>query len=158
VKKQVGIAKKCSIKGCTNNRIIRKERGRPDSNFCYTHKHKSSINSYLGSSYYCIRRRVLGKSTHNRGNWKGKPLVPPEVFKFWARNNPEFLKLYKIYATNGYPMSLAPSVNRIDSNGGYTLDNMEWMTHSQNSALSGSVRKNNNKERKMVYKILGVRK
>jgi len=58
---------------------------------------------------------------------------------------------------NDFERRLAPSVNRMDSRLGYTLDNMEWMSSGQNSGLSASVLKMKNAEKKMIYKILGVK-
>ena len=56
-----------------------------------------------------------------------------------------------------FDIKLAPSVNRMDSNKGYVLGNIEWLTQSQNSALAGTVRKMKNQEKKEIYKLLGVK-
>jgi hypothetical protein len=101
-----------------------------------------------------MKDRVVGYG-HNRGNWVGKPILPKEIFVEWGTNHPTYLKLYKRWVMSGFDRKLAPSVNRIDSNKGYTLDNIEWMTNSQNCSLAGSVKSYRSK--KMIYDILGVK-
>lgn len=150
------MTKKCAIEECQNTRRMRN--GAARSRFCVAHESKSTINSYLGKKYTCMRCRVNGIGGHNRGDWKGKAILPKDVFMTWARNHPDFLNLYKRYVMNNFDRKLAPSINRIDSNRGYTLDNMEWLTNSQNSGLSGSVHKMNSKQKKAVYSLLGVNK
>ena len=104
-----------------------------------------------------MKGRVNGTGgSHNRGNWKGKPILPRDVFYTWARNNPEFLRLYKRWFSSDFDRKLTPSVNRMNSSKGYTLDNMEWMTNSQNSGLAGAVRAM--KQKKAIYDLLGVNK
>ena len=103
-----------------------------------------------------MQSRVRGTSGgHNRGNWIGKSIVPRDVFYVWAKNNPDFLALYKRWYSSGFDIKLTPSVNRMNSSKGYLLNNMEWITHSQNSGLSGSVRQAKNK--KAIYELLGVK-
>jgi hypothetical protein len=101
-----------------------------------------------------MKERVEGRSSHNRGNWAGKPILPKEVFIEWAKNHPDFLALYKRWFSSEFDRKLTPSVNRMNSNKGYVLGNMEWMTNSQNSGLSSEVRKMKNK--KAIYDLLGV--
>lgn len=151
--------KKCEIKGCNKVRMLVYPGKRLDiSRFCTTHRNNGTSGRFLSKVYNDMKRRVDGKTGHDRGNWKGKSILPRDVFKMWAKNHPDFLSLYKRYVMNGFDIKLAPSVNRIDSNKGYTLDNMEWMTHSQNCGLAGSVKKMNNQETKTIYKVLGVNK
>lgn len=97
-----------------------------------------------------------GNRSHNRGNWKGKPILPRDVFFTWAKNHSDFLSLYKRWVTNDFDQKLTPSINRMNSNKGYVLGNMEWMTNSQNSGLAGSVK--SMKVKKEIYNLLGVNK
>ena len=116
------------------------------------------MDIFLGKLYYNMSKRVKGKNGHDRGHWKGKPILPKDVFVVWAKNNLDFLSLYKRYVMHRFDIKLAPSINRIDSNKGYTLDNMEWMTFSNNAALAGTVKKMKNRETKEIYAILGVKR
>ena len=98
--------------------------------------------------------RVRGKNTHRPDLYVGLPILPKDVFLNWSKNHPDFLVLYKRWVTSGFDRKLTPSVNRMNSNKGYTLGNIEWMTNSQNCGLSGEVRKMKNK--KAIYDLLGV--
>ena len=148
----------CSFEGCKKNRkrncgAVYIGWGR----FCETHQNKATINGFLTKSYTRMQDRVRGTSiAHNKGNWKGKPILPRDVFYTWSRNNPEFLRLYKRWFSSDFDRKLTPSVNRMNSSKGYTLDNMEWLTNSQNSGLSGAVK--SMKQKKAIYDLLGVNK
>jgi hypothetical protein len=152
-KKTVKSIKKCTFEGCKNlkKKVDRISKG---DRFCSFHTNRATIGRALGRIYSNMKQRVEGRGAHNRGNWKGKPILPKEVFKTWARNHSIFLGLYKQWTMSNFDIKLAPSVNRINSSKGYTLDNMEWMTNSQNSGLSSTVRKM--KQRKEIYNLLGV--
>ncbi len=84
----------------------------------------------------------------------GKPILPKDVFLNWSKNHPEFLRLYKRWVNCDFDRKLTPTINRINSAKGYTLDNIEWMTNSQNCGLSSTVRRL--KGKKEIYELLGV--
>jgi hypothetical protein len=86
--------------------------------------------------------------------WAGKAIMPRDVFMTWGKNHLDFLSLYKRWVSCDFDRKLTPSVNRINSDKGYTLDNVEWVTNSQNSALSSVVKKM--KAKKEIYNLLGV--
>lgn len=65
--------------------------------------------------------------------YKDKFLLSRELFYAWAMPHTKFHKLYIEWVDSGYDRKLCPSVDRIDSSKGYTLENMEWVTHSENS-------------------------
>jgi hypothetical protein len=125
------------------------------SNYCSTHQHNATITSFLNKMYVDMKRRISGK-TKDRRYYLGKSILDKDVFTTWAKNHPDFLKLYKQYYTAKFERRLAPTVNRMDSNKGYTLDNMEWMSLSHNCMMASSLRKMNNKQRQVIYEILGV--
>lgn len=150
---------KCAIKRCKKMR--RTYKGRNHSRFCSAHACLATPNAFLAKMYKDMKARVTGtKKGHvaerSRHIYVGKPILPRDVFMTWAKNNPDFLNLYKRYVMNNFERRLAPSVNRVDSRRGYTLDNMMWMTSGQNSGLSGEVTKMKNKQ--VIYSILGVNK
>ena len=41
--------------------------------------------------------------------------------------------MFDVYEKSDYDRRLCPTVDRIDSKKGYTMDNMQWLTHSENS-------------------------
>lgn len=121
-------------------------------------KYRKTINGYLVVSYSNMKNRISGRSTAKAYLYVGKSILPKDVFYLWARSSPDFLRLYKAWVMSKYDRRLAPSVNRIDSKKGYKLSNMEWITQSLNSSLSSVTRRLNNKEKKMIYDLLGVGK
>lgn len=157
-----GTKYKCAIDGCKKPRRVDNKTGHASSVFCTTHAGKATINAFLTKMYRDMKARVTGtkkgavadRSSHI---YVGKPILPRDVFIQWAKNHADFLTLYKRYVMNDFERRLAPSINRIDSRKGYTLDNMEWMSSGQNSGLSGSVLKMKNAERKAIYKVLGIK-
>jgi hypothetical protein len=102
-----------------------------------------------------MKNRTKGKNTDRPDLYKGLAILPKDVFLNWSKNHPEFLRLYKRWLTNDFDRKLTPSINRMNSSKGYTLDNIEWMTNSQNCGLSSVVRKD--KQKKAVYDLLGVK-
>jgi hypothetical protein len=102
-----------------------------------------------------MRRRVQGRASKNPHYWAGKPIMSRETFFEWSKNHPDFLRLFKRWVLTKHDRKLVPSINRIDSAKGYTLDNVEWITFSQNASLAGEVRSFN--KRRAVYDLLGER-
>lgn len=104
-----------------------------------------------------MRARIAGKGKDSE-YYAGKSLLSKDVFMTWARNHPDFLKLYKQYFMSKFDRRLAPSATRMDSDRGYSLNNMEWVTASQCSMMANGLMKMNGKKRKAIYDLLGVNK
>lgn len=80
-----------------------------------------------------MKSRITGIQKEKFHLYEGKFLLDKELFYVWANNSPEFFRLYAEYVESNYERRLAPSVDRVDSSKGYTVDNMEWVTQSENS-------------------------
>ena len=65
-----------------------------------------------------------------------------DLFYEWSINNEHFNELYDNWVKSEYDRKLSPSIDRINSNDGYTLNNIRWITHSENSKL-GSISRHN---------------
>lgn len=145
----------CGIADCFENCYKKTDRNsiRWDR-FCVKHKTKATTSRFLGNLYTRMKMRVKGKNTKNPQLYLGLPVLPKDIFMTWAKNHPGFLGLYKRWVSNNFDRKLTPSVNRINSSKGYTLDNIEWVTNSQNSGLSSVVR--DMKKKKAIYELLGV--
>lgn len=102
-------------------------------------KYEKTPKGYLVRSYRNMLSRVRG--IQKPGSWTGKEILPKQEFYEWALADPTFHRLFQAYEASGYDRRLAPSPDRIDSAKGYTLDNMRWLTHSENSALASRGRK-----------------
>ena len=98
-----------------------------------THKYEKTIPGFLMREYRNMQSRIMGIQKNKAHLYKGKELLTRTAFYEWANGSPEFHSLFNIYEKSGYMMKLCPTVDRIDSSAGYSLENMEWVTHSENS-------------------------
>lgn len=97
-----------------------------------TKRYEKTPKGYLMRSYRNMQSRVEG--IQKNGSWTGQELLARADFYEWGLNSPDFQRLFEAYEESGYDRKLAPSPDRIDPSRGYTLDNMRWLTHSENSA------------------------
>lgn len=81
-----------------------------------------------------MKSRVEGVQKAKFYLYEGKELLSKEEFYCWAKSNPAFWSLFSEWTQSGYDQKFTPSVDRIDSSKGYTLANIQWLTHQQNSA------------------------
>jgi hypothetical protein len=112
----------------------------------YYQSHKSEINQrrdayektpkgYLMRSYRNMLNRVLGINKKAAKNYFGLFVLPKDTFYSWSLTNPDFLQLWDSYISSGFERKLCPSIDRVNSSLGYSLDNLRWITQSQNSRL-----------------------
>lgn len=85
--------------------------------------------------YRNMESRVKGIQWKKAHLYKGKELLSRRDFYNWAKPHPQFKAMFTVWEKSGYSRKLTPTVNRINSTMGYTLLNMEWLTHSENSRL-----------------------
>ena len=83
--------------------------------------------------YRNMQSRVNGVQKLKSHLYKGKSLLDRQSFYEWSLENKDFHTLFDQWEKNGYDRKLAPSINRVKSSLGYELNNMEWITHSENS-------------------------
>lgn len=100
--------------------------------------YEKTPKGFLMRTYRNMQSRVTGVQAKKAHIYKGLPILSRQTFYEWAWNNPDFWRLYKRWAEHLFDRKLSPSINRIDSQKGYLLGNIEWLTHSVNSALGGS--------------------
>ena len=99
----------------------------------YYAKYEKTPTGFLMRKYRNMQSRILGIQKLKAHLYKGKTLLGREEFYEWANTSKTFWNLYNEWEKSGYDRKLCPSVDRIDSKKGYTLENMEWITHSENS-------------------------
>ena len=112
--------------------VYQRERRKLNGNLD-TKKYEKTENGFLMRMYRNMKSRVTGVQSKKAHLYLGKELLSKEDFYEWAKHSPMFMVLFAQYKENGYQMKDAPTVDRKDSSKGYTLDNMEWVTHSVNS-------------------------
>jgi hypothetical protein len=106
------------------------------SSNAHTKRYEKTPDGFLMRAYRNMKSRITGVQKREFHLYKGLSLLPKQEFYEWARSNPEFWRLFKLWVKSDYNRKLTPSVNRIDPDDGYVLGNIEWVTHSINSGLA----------------------
>lgn len=113
----------------------------------YHNKHREEIQEYMrnwsrslevkvSNTYKGMYKRVTGKGLERINHlYEGLPILPREEFIEWSLKDNDLKRLYEDWVASDYEPKLVPSIDRIDSTKGYTLDNMRWITHSENCRL-----------------------
>lgn len=99
----------------------------------HTKVYEKTPSGFLMRLYRNMKSRISGIQKPDKDYWVGKELFDKGAFYEWALNHPKFIELFEEYREQGYPRKLAPSIDRIDSNIGYTFNNVEWVTMLENS-------------------------
>lgn len=115
-------------KRLADQRIKRKANGN-----AATHKYERTKAGKLMRIYRNMRSRIEGVQKAKWHLYRGKCLMSRDEFYVWAIGGHGFHQLFAAWVEAGYERKYAPSVDRIDSSQGYHPDNMEWVTHSENS-------------------------
>jgi hypothetical protein len=108
-----------------------------------TKKYEKTPNGFLVRLYRNMKSRISGVQVAKFYLYEGKELLTKEDFYVWAKNSPKFYELFKEYQNSNYDRKLAPSVDRVNSKLGYKIENMEWVTHSENSRRANHKKINN---------------
>lgn len=109
-----------------------------------TKKYEKTKKGFLMRLYRNIQSRVTGVQRAKYHLYSHiTDVIGREDFYAWAMSSPEFHSLFASWEKDGYGRRLTPSVDRVDSKGGYAISNMEWVTHSENSRRSSRTRMEN---------------
>lgn len=104
-----------------------------NSNQC-TRQYEKTPKGFLVRAYRNMLSRVTGVQKREARFYKGLEILPKDAFYEWAlAPDSNFWPLYKAWVQASYDQRLTPSVDRLDVYKGYTLDNIRWITHSENS-------------------------
>ncbi len=98
-------------------------------------RYEKTIPGFLMRCYRNMQSRVTGVQKKKSHLYLGLSLLDRQSFYDWARNDWQFYSLWLDWIKSDYDRKLTPSINRIDSTRGYEPDNIEWLTHSDNSRL-----------------------
>lgn len=109
--------------------------------------YEKTPKGFLMRTYRNMQSRVAGIQRKKAHLYQGLPILTRNDFYAWAWDNAEFWRLYKRWAAQDFSdHRLTPSINRINTNFGYTLGNIEWLTHSVNSSLGALSPKRNGQQ------------
>lgn len=110
-----------------------------------TSVYEKSEKGFLVRLYRNMKSRIEGVQKTKFHLYEGKELIGKEDFYEWALNNADYKILFDNYTQSGYKRKLAPSVDRINPEYGYTKDNMEFVTMSVNCARSNRTKNGNDR-------------
>lgn len=108
----------------------------------HTKKYERTKKGKLMRTYRNMYTRVSGILKTKAHLYEGLDILSREDFYAWSLSDSTFNTLFDDWVSSGYDKKLSPSIDRKDTNCGYVLDNMRWLTHSENSRL-GSLSKGN---------------
>lgn len=92
------------------------------------------LNQTLKDRYSSIINRCNGKTTDYYGRYKGKPYMPIYEWVDFCNEHKEVLvDMWNVYLKNNRSSKYAVSVDRLGNEGGYTKDNIQFVTHGFNS-------------------------
>ena len=122
-------------------RLVWQREYRKRTNNACTAKYEKTQKGFLMRCYRNMLSRVTGVQAAKHHLYKGKSLdfTKQEFYEF-SLNNDKFNKLFAEWELSEYNRKLTPSVDRINSTKGYSFDNIEWVTHSENSARGAAKR------------------
>lgn len=118
---------------------------RKANNNAPTKKYEKTKKGFLMRLYRNMQSRVTGVQKLKVHLYLGKELLDRDSFYQWAADSKDFHEMFSRWEVADYDRRLTPTVDRIDSDEGYSTDNMRWLTHSENSRL-GAVSRFSNKD------------
>jgi hypothetical protein len=108
----------------------------------HTKKYEKTPKGFLVRTYRNMLSRVNGVTKHKNHLYLGLEILDKKDFYIWSLLNFDFNYLFTKWEESGYKRILTPSIDRIDSSKGYTLDNMQWITFSENCKRGANSRFN----------------
>lgn len=93
---------------------------------------KWNIKNIWMSKYHALRQRSLGEYGRQT-NATGKPFLSEKEYEDWCISTMDiFLSLWGNWVKSGFDRRLTPSIDRINNDGGYSKDNIQWLTMDDN--------------------------
>lgn len=97
-----------------------------------TKKYEKTKKGFLVRVYRNMLSRVTGVTKNKNHLYLGKYILEKEVFYKFSLNDESFNILFELWGQNGHERRNTPSIDRIDSSRGYSIDNIQWITFSEN--------------------------
>lgn len=96
------------------------------------YKRQTRKSFYLGTCYSEIKRRCTTK-TKTRKQYFGKTFCTKEEFFNRFLTDNQFDALFKVWQKNNHQRKYAPSIDRIDNDKDYLIENLRFTTQYENS-------------------------
>ena len=99
---------------------------------------REDLRSFVSMKYSSVKKRCTNPNLKGAKYYYGLPLCSKEEFIEFAMESEELKVLFEEWVASAEDpkdrvYKLVPSIDRIYPNLGYTLNNMQWITHSENS-------------------------
>lgn len=121
----------------SHEEYLRKQREyRARTNNSATTKYERTKKGKLMRTYRNMKSRVEGILIKKAHLYEGLPILPREDFYRWAMSSGAFHRLFDSWVASDYRCGESPSIDRIDATKGYTIGNMRWLSHRENSSLT----------------------
>jgi len=119
---------------CSTCNVLVKDRLKRDKcSRCYQNfMNNESISYKLKTIYNRMYQRCNNKNKENSKYYLNKKLCSREEFLEKFENDNTYKRLFKNWIESGRQLKLTPSIDRIDNTKGYDIDNLQFITHSQN--------------------------
>ncbi len=109
---------------------------------CRKYEHHNP-RGFLMRAYRNMLSRVVGIQKKKAHLYEGLTILPKSHFYAWAlAEESPFWPLWHRWQKRDRDRRFTPSIDRIDAERGYTLDNMRWVTFSANCANVRPTHKN----------------
>jgi hypothetical protein len=96
--------------------------------YLYWNKYKTSPTHHIYNTY-----RLMKWRSQTRKTVPLKDLCSKEEFIQWSKKTEsEFIKLFNEWIESKCEYRMVPSIDRIDSTRGYSIDNLQWLTQRDN--------------------------
>lgn len=122
---------KNQCRSCVNKKL--RERRKRTKNAA-TKRYEKTKSGFLMRLYRNMESRISGVQSQKHHLYRDKELLDREDFYKWAMASPSFHELFFSWEESDYERKLTPSVDRKNPSLGYSIPNMEWVTHSENSS------------------------
>lgn len=122
-----------------------RERRAKDNN-AVTKKYEKTKKGFLVRCYRNMLSRVTGVTKNKNHLYLGLEILNKDIFYEWSLNNKEFNELFENWQNYNYNRKFSPSIDRLNTDKGYTLCNIEWITFRENCRRGGLAKKENFKK------------
>ena len=117
----------------TNDKLKRQRESRALNGNMHTKKYERTRKGKLMRTYRNMYTRVSGILKTKAHLYEGLDILARGDFYSWSLADKDYNSLFDSWVDSGYEMRLSPSIDRKDTSVGYTPNNIQWTTHSENS-------------------------
>ena len=103
----------------------------------WSKRYEKTKKGFLVRAYRNMKSRINGIQKTKHHLYRGKYILDKDQFYKWSLENKDFHRLFKTWEGSNYDRKFTPSIDRIDPEIGYEVDNMQWITFSENCSRGG---------------------